>query len=176
MVRPQRELLSGEVEVDETLVGGPTPGRRGRSPEGKALVVIAAEKDGDKIGRIRMKTILDAGAKALEFFIRENIKGGSVIETDGWRGYWGLSKLRYKHRRVDGESVGIEEVMPRINRVASLLKRWLWGTHHGRVDKVGLDSYLDEFTFRFNRRSPGHRGKLFGRLIEQSVQITPTYK
>lgn len=176
MVRPQRELLSGEVEVDETLIGGPTPGRRGRSPEGKAIIVIAAEKDGDKIGRIRMKTIPDAGAEALELFIRENIKVGSVIETDGWRGYWGLPKLKYKHRRVDGKSVGSEEVMPRINRVASLLKRWLLGTHHGRVDKVGLDSYLDEFAFRFNRRSSGHRGKLFGRLIEQSVQITPAYK
>lgn len=176
MVRPRRELLTGEVEVDETLVGGPTPGRRGRSPEGKALVVVAAEKDGNKIGRIRMKTISDASGKTLNLFIRENVEEGSVVETDGWRGYWGLSKLDYEHRRVDGESVGIDEVMPRINRVASLLKRWLLGTHHGRVDKAGLDSYLNEFTFRFNRRSSSHRGKLFGRLIEQSVQTTPAYK
>ncbi len=176
MVRPKRELLSGEVEVDETLIGGPTPGRRGRSPEGKALVVIAAEKNGNKIGRIRMKKILNAKAGMLESFIRQNVKEGSVIETDGWRGYWGLPKLKYQHRSIDGESVGIDEVMPRINRVASLLKRWLLGTHHGGVDKANLGSYLDEFTFRFNRRSSGSRGKLFGRLIEQAVQLRPTHK
>ncbi len=176
MVRPRRELLSGKVEVDETLVGGPTPGRKGRDYEGKALVVIAAEKDGNKTGRIRMKKIPDAGGETLESFVRENIKKGSMIETDGWRGYWGLAKLKYQHHRIDGESVGIDELLPRVHQVASLLKRWLLGTHQGGVDKTNLDGYLDEFTFRFNRRSSGSRGKLFGRLIEQAVQIMPDYK
>lgn len=176
MVRPGRELLSGEVEVDETLVGGPTPGRKGRDYEGKALVVIAAEKDGDRTGRIRMKKIPDACGKTLESFARDNIKEGSVIETDGWKGYEGLAKLRYQHRCIDGESVGINELLPRIHRTASLLKRWLLGTHQGGIDRTNLDGYLDEFTFRFNRRASGSRGKLFRRLIEQAVQITPDYK
>lgn len=176
MVRPGRELLSGKVEVDETLVGGPTAGRKGRDYEGKALVVIAAEKDGNRTGRIRMKKIQDAGGETLESFVQENIKKGSMIETDGWRGYWGLTRLGYKHRRADGESVGVDELLPRVHQVASLLKRWLLGTHQGGIDKTNLDTYLDEFTFRFNRRSSGSRGKLFGRLIEQAVQVTPDCK
>lgn len=176
MVRPGRGLLSGKVEVDETLVGGPTPGRKGRDYEGKALVVIAAEKDGNKTGRIRMKKIPDAGSETLESFIQANIEKDSLVETDGWRGYGGLARLKYKHRSINGESVGIDELLPRVHRAASLLKRWLLGTHQGGVDKTNLDSYLDEFTFRFNRRASGSRGKLFGRLIEQAVQITPSYK
>ncbi len=176
MVRPGRELLSGKVEVDETLVGGPTAGRKGRDYEGKALVVIAAEKDGNKTGRIRMKKIPDASSETLESFIQANIEKDSLVETDGWKGYRGLTKLKYKHRCINGESVGIDELLPRVHQAASLLKRWLLGTHQGGVDKTNFDSYLDEFTFRFNRRASGSRGKLFRRLIEQAVQITPAYK
>ena len=132
MVRPGRELLSGKVEVDETLVGGPTPGRKGRDYEGKALVVIAAEKDGNKTGRIRMKKIPDASGETLEAFIQANIEKDSLVETDGWRSYGGLTKLKYKHRCINGESVGINELLPRVHQVASLLKRWAFGNTSGR--------------------------------------------
>lgn len=173
MVRPSRELLSGEVEVDETLVGGPTSGKHGRDYEGKELVVIAAERDGDKIGRIRMQRLVKADAPNLEPFIQEHIQKGSTVATDGWKGYLGLTDLGYKHQRIKKESVGIEELLPRVHRVASLLKRWLLGTHHGRVGREHLDDYLNEFTFRFNRRTSRSRGKLFYRLLQQAVQIRP---
>jgi transposase-like protein len=170
MVRPGRESLAGEVEVDETYVGGAKPGKRGRGAEGKQLVAIAAEKNGKKIGRIRMQRISSAEAKELEGFVRIHIQETSVVETDGWRGYLGLTRLGYRHRRIKGEAVGIDELMPRIHLVASLLKRWLLGTHQGRVERDHLDAYLDEFTFRFNRRSSRSRGKLFRRLLEQAMQ------
>lgn len=176
MVRPGRELLAGKIEVDETLIGGPTPSKHGRDYEGKALVVIAAEKDGNKTGRIRMKRIPDAGTLALKGFIKTNVQKGSVIETDGWKSYLGLDAFGYKHHRIKGESVGVDELLPRVHQIASLLKRWLLGTHQGGIDKTHLDGYLDEFTFRFNRRTSGTRGKLFRRLIEQAVQVTPDHK
>lgn len=170
MVRPGRDRLHGEVEVDETYVGGVRPGKRGRGAEGKQLVVIAAEKDGNKIGRIRMQRVSTAEAKALEDVIRNHIQEASLVETDGWRGYLGITRLGYRHRRIKGESVGIEELMPRVHLVASLLKRGLLGTHQGRVEMDYLDAYLDEFTFRFNRRTSRSRGKLFRRLLEQVMQ------
>ncbi len=173
MVRPGRDLLSGEVEVDETLVGGPTLRRRGRSIQGKALVVIAAEKSGNKTGRILMQRIPNANAETLEAFVKTHIQNKSIVETDGWLGYLGLRDLGYKHRRIKEESVGAEELVPRAHQVASLLKQWLLGTHQGGVDKTHLDGYLNEFTFRFNRRTSANRGKLFRRLIEQAVQIGP---
>jgi transposase-like protein len=171
MIRPGLDLLSGEVEVDETIVGGPTLGKKGRDIEGKALVVIAAEKNGDKTGRIRMQRIPNANAETLEAFVKTNIQKKSIVETDGWTSYLGLTDLGYKHRRIKGESVGVEELVPRVHQVASLLKRWLLGTHQGGIDKTHLDGYLNEFTFRFNRRTSANRGKLFRRLIEQAVQI-----
>ena len=174
MVRPGREVLSGEVEVDETLLGASKPGKRGRGAEGKELVVIAAEIDGVKTGRIRMKRIPNADGKTLGNFVRTNIKAESTVVTDGWRGYLGISQQGYYHKRIKGESVGIEELLPRVHRVASLLKRWLLGTHQGGIDTIGhLDEYLDEFTFRFNRRSSNSRGKLFYRLLQQTMEIGP---
>lgn len=173
MVRPGRDLLSGEVEVDETFVGGPRPGKRGRGAEGKQLVVIGAEKAGKKIGRIRMKRIANASGESLEAFITSTITKGSTLETDMWRGYNGVKSLGYKHERVDGEVVGIEEVVPRVHRVASLLKRWLLGTHHGGWDPKHLDTYLEEFIFRFNRRTSNSRGLLFYRVLENAVRVGP---
>jgi len=175
MVRPGREQLIGEVEVDETMVGGKQSGKRGRGAEGKELVLIASEIDGKKTGRIRMEWIANAEAKTLKGFIKKHIAQGSTIITDGWGGYVGLTKLGYKHKVVNGESVGKDEILPRVHRVASLLKRWLLGTHQGGVNiKAGLNVYLDEFTFRFNRRTSHSRGMLFYRLLQQAVHVGHT--
>lgn len=173
MVRPGRDRLSGIVEVDETYIGGKRPGKRGRGAAGKALVVIAAQEDGTRIGRIRLRRVMDASAKSLESAVQECIEPGTVVRTDDWRGYSQLQTLSYVHRVIRQESHIGENLLPLTNRVASLLKRWLLGTHQGAIQLTHLDYYLDEFTFRFNRRSSGSRGKLFYRLVQQAVAIDP---
>ncbi len=177
MVRPGRDALSGRVEVDETYEAGMAEGKRGRGAGHKALVVIAAEEDGRGTGRIRMSRVADASAPSLEGFIRSVVVPGSCIHTDGWDGYAGLSVLGYTHevtvlRGLDSSAPA--KLLPRVHRVAALLKRWLLGTHQGAVRPDHLDYYLDEFTFRFNRRTSRSRGKLFYRLIEQAVQVEPS--
>jgi transposase-like protein len=178
MVRPGRDRLSGTVEVDETYIGGLEEGVRGRQTESKALVVIAAQEDGAGIGRIRMHRIADASAQSLVPFIEETVEAGSVIHTDGWLGYSPLDAKSsgYIHRItfLRGKKKSPSELMPRVHRVASLLKRWLLGTHQGAVSREHLEYYLDEFTFRFNRRTSGNRGKLFLRLMEQAIAMDPT--
>lgn len=173
MVRPDRDHLSGIVEVDETYIGGPRPGKRGRGAEGKALVFVAVEKAGGRIGRIRLKRVPNASSESLNKAVKEGIEPGAKICTDGWTGYNSLNELGYARRIIRQEpSVG-ENLLPGVNRVASLLKRWLLGTHQGAVEASHLDYYLDEFTFRFNRRTSQWRGKLFYRLIQQVVQVSP---
>ena len=177
MVRPGRDALSGRVEIDETYVGGLAGGKRGRGSQKKALVVIAAEEDGAGIGRIRMARIADASAPSLEGFVVQAVAAGSGVHTDGWDGYNGLAARGYQHEASVLRGQGKEaatQLMPRVHRVAALLKRWLLGTHQGAVRAEHLDYYLDEFTFRFNRRSSRSRGKLFYRLLQQAVQIGPT--
>lgn len=173
MVRPGRDRLAGRVEVDETLIGG-LGGARGRSRERKALVVVAAEEVGRGIGRIRLRRIPDGTVKSLQAFIDDTIEPGSEIHTDGWDGYERV-RQRYHHRvsYLRGQHDLASELLPRVHRVVSLLKRWLLGTHQGAVSHAHLDYYLDEFTFRFNRRTSRHRGKLFYRLVEQAVAIPP---
>ncbi|MGZ5978499.1 MAG: IS1595 family transposase [Isosphaeraceae bacterium] len=179
MVRPGRERLSGRVEIDETYVGGHQTerggGARGRGTTRKTLVVIAAEEDGAGIGRIRMQRIAGASTANLERFIRASVEPGSLIHTDGWRGYARIQTLGYVHKvtTIKHAAHPADEVMPRVHRVASLLKRWLLGTHQGAVSHGHLDYYLDEFTFRFNRRKSQSRGKLFYRLVQQAVAIDP---
>jgi transposase-like protein/ribosomal protein L37AE/L43A len=175
MVRPGRDRLDGETEVDETYVGGVEPGKRGRSRGNKALVVIAAQVDGEGIGRTRIQRIPDASSRSLLAFIREAIEPGSSVTTDGWEGYEGLKCLNYSHkvRVIRGSGKTASTLLPRVHRVASLLKRWLLGTHQGAVSREHLDYYLDEFTFRFNRRRSRHRGKLFYRLVQQAVVTQP---
>jgi transposase-like protein len=175
MVRPGRDLLCGEVEVDETIVGGPEEGRKGRNIEDKALVVIAAEKRGRAIGRIRMKRIEEASAGTLVAFIRETVAPGTTIHTDGWRGYNGITAAGYNHRIsvISASPEQAHELMPRVHKVASLLKRWLMGTLQGGIQKRHLDYYLDEFTFRFNRRTSRARGLLFHRLAQHAVDLDP---
>lgn len=177
MVRPGRDRLSGRVEVDETYVGGEEPEAHARQILRKSLVAIAAQEDGRGIGRIRMVRIPDASAASLQQFIRGAIEPGSGVHTDGWKGYLGLEKDGYRHEvtvlRGRGKDAAIE-LLPRVHRVAGLLKRWLLGTHQGSVNGNHLDYYLDEFTFRFNRRKSRSRGKLFYRLVEQALNVEPS--
>lgn len=176
MVRPGRDRLSGQVEVDETFIGGEESGREGRGVLTKALVVIAAEENGRGTGRIRMACIPNAAKRFLHGFVQKVVTPGSTVHTDGWASYGGLDAHGYGHRvtALKGQPPDAAVVaMPRVHRVASLLKRWLLGTHQGAVGTHHLDYYLDEFTFRFNRRTSASRGKLFYRLAQQAVQIAP---
>jgi transposase-like protein len=175
MVRPGRDRLSGRVEVDETYWGSEEEGVRGRQTETKTLIVVAAQQDGNGIGRIRMRRIPDGSAESLMPFVEEAIEPGSVVHTDGWLGYLPLEGKGYRHRVtfLRGKKQSPSELMPRVHRVVSLLKRWLLGTHQGAVSQEHLDYYLDEFTFRFNRRTSRNRGKLFFRLAQQAVAVQP---
>ena len=175
MVRPGRDNLSGEIEVDETYVGGAEEGKRGRGAITKAIIAVAAEKSGRGIGRIRLRRIEDVSADTLIPFVRDVVVPGAMIHTDGWRGYNGLAAAGYRrHVSVISDSPDpAHEVMPRVHLVASLLKRWLVGTHQGGIQHPHLDYYLDEFTFRFNRRRSQARGLLFHRLAQQAVAISP---
>lgn len=175
MIRPGREQLSGEVEVDETLVGGYEKGGGGRRQKKKTLVIIAAEVRGRGIGRIRLKRIQDATSVSLFSFVTNCVAPKSTVITDGLGAYMGLMSLGYDYRpRVarNGPAEGVT-LLPRVHRVASLLKRWLMGTHQGRFTHRLLDKYLDEFTFRFNRRTSPNRGMLFYRLLQQIAATEP---
>jgi transposase-like protein/ribosomal protein L37AE/L43A len=174
MVRPGRDRLSGQVEVDESFVGG-LGGAQGRSTATKALIVVAAEEVGRGIGRIRMRRIPNASAASLGAFVHEAIEPGSEVHTDGWHGYDRLKANGYRHRVtfLRGDPELAAEHLPRVHRVVSLLKRWLLGTHQGAASPAHLDYYLDEFTFRFNRRRSHHRGMLFFRLVQQAVAVGP---
>jgi transposase-like protein len=176
MVRPGRERLHGRVEADETYVGLEDEDTDGREMQTKVLVAIAAEEDGRGIGRIRMARIPRATKKVLERFAQEVIEPGSIVHTDGLPSYRGLETLGYQHEAsvlLGQEKDAALRLLPRVHRVASLLKRWLLGTHQGAVSSKHLDYYLDEFTFRFNRRKSRSRGKLFYRLMQQAVQVEP---
>ena len=174
MVRPGRDLLTGRVEVDECYLGGLEEGLRGRLVEKKALIV-AAQEDGQGIGRIRLRQIPDASAESLHPFVQESVQPGSVVHTDGWSGYSGLDVKGYIHEVtvIKGKKEAASELLPRVHRIISLLKRWLMGTHQGAVSHKHLDYYLDEYTFRFNRRKSKSRGKLFFRLAQQAVAVEP---
>ena len=173
MVRPGRDRLTGIVEVDETYIGGKKPGKRGRGAEGKSLVFIAAQKDGKRVGRIRLRRVPDASAESLDSAVIEAIEPGAVIHTDGWPGYSRLKARGYRHDIVRPSALIGEGLLPLAHRVSSLLKRWLMGTHQGAVSHEHLDYYLDEFTFRFNRRTSQYRGKLFYRLVQQAANVEP---
>jgi transposase-like protein len=177
MVRPDRERLSGKVEVDETYVGGFQPGdKTGRGGERRTVVVIAIEVHAPKgFGRVRMRRVADASGDSLMPFVSDVVEKGSEIQTDGWKGYNRLTRLGYKHTPTVSSSSGdpAHVSMPAVHRVAALLKRWLLGTHQGAVSAKHLDYYLDEYTFRFNRRSARSRGLLFYRLLQQAANTAP---
>lgn len=181
MVRPGRDQLRGIVEVDETLIGGDDKGgKRGRGAGKKSIVVIALETYEPKgYGRVRMQRIPDASGDSLIPFIRSVILPGTVIRTDSWNGYNKLKEIGYVHERVNLSASGdpAHVLLPGVHRISSLLKRWLIGTHQGAVSDKHLEYYLDEYTFRFNRRKSDARGMLFYRLLQQAVFSKPlTYK
>jgi transposase-like protein len=175
MVRPGRDLLTGRIEVDECYVGGPEEGLPGRLNLEKTLVIVAAQEDGRGIGRIRMRQIPDASAERLIPFVRDSVAPGSVVHTDGWLGYSPLNSNGYQHEitYLKENKKTASEKLPRVHLVISQLKRWLLGTHQGAVSHKHLDYYLDEFTFRFNRRRSKNRGKVFFRLAQQAVAVDP---
>lgn len=173
MVRQGRDRISGTVEIDESYVGGEKPGKRGRGATGKTLVMIVAQCDGNRIGRIRLVHIQDASGDSLESAIRDTVEPGAVVRTDGWNGYKRLTHLGYIHEILRPSADIGDNLLPHCHRVASLLKRWMLGIHQGAISHEHLDYYLDEFTFRFNRRTSRYRGKLFYRLIQQAVTIDP---
>jgi transposase-like protein len=177
MVRPGRDRLADEVEVDETIIGGVEEGGGGRhlGPR-KALVAIAAEAKGQRaIGRIRLEVVDDSSAGSLLPFVEHTIEPGALVITDGLPSYNSLKQRGYGHKvLIARQSQDAHRLLPRVHRVASLLKRWLLGTHQGSVERQHLPYYLDEFTFRFNRRTSNHRGLLFYRLLQQAVDIEPT--
>lgn len=175
MVRPGRDQLTGTVEIDETLLGGVEPWARGRQTAKKAMIAVAAEARGAGIGRIRLGRIPNATAESLQAFVQEAVAPGSLLHTDGLLSYDRLEKYGYRHRItfVKGRDASGAAALRRVHRVVALLKRWLLGTHQGAVSRAHLDYYLDEFTFRFNRRTSRHRGKLFYRLVQQAVAVHP---
>lgn len=172
MVRPGRDRLQGTVEVDEAYWGGEEPGRIGRNAVDKALIIVAAEEDGAGIGRVRLRRIPAADRVELHGFIADVIEPGSTVRTDGLQAYRQLQGY-FHDRHIQRKVADDEHLLPRVHRVISLLKRWLLGTHQGAVAHEYLDYYLDEFTFRFNRRKSASRGKLFYRLAQQAVQVCP---
>lgn len=173
MVRPGRDKLSGTIEINETIIGGESTGKRGRGAYGKSLVLVAAEDNVESIGRIRLATIPDASGPALSKAVQEMVSVGSTVRTDGWPGYSELSQLGYAHIQLSNGDVKNNDMIEKAHLVASLLKRWLIGTLHGGVSQKHLPYYLDEFTFRFNRRTSKSRGKLFYRLVQQALEISP---
>ncbi len=185
MVRPERELLHGVVEVDETFLAL-TQGDNPRSAAGrksgtdKVVVVIAVEMLSPKgFGRIRIEQVERGDSAHLIDFIKSSVLAGALIHTDGSRSYSRLQQNGFKHKQTihDGSSTPAHESMPGVHRVAALLQRWLLGTHQGAVQPEQLAYYLDEFVFRFNRRTSRSRGLLFYRLLEQAVVTKPvTYR
>jgi transposase-like protein len=176
MVRPGRDRLDGIVEVDESYVGGEEEGVRGRYTEKKAIVAIAVEViDEKKLGRARIRQVPDVTGPALQAFVTDSVTPGATVMTDAFRSYAALPGLGYDHL-VLNQSASPDPahvLMPAVHRVSSLLKRWLLGTYQGAVSNQHLNYYLDEFVFRFNRRSSRSRGLLFYRLLEQAVQVSP---
>lgn len=183
MVRSGREKLSGDVEVDETFIGGKESGEKedgtgktGRGSLKKTLIVVATECLGKQIGRVRFKCIDSASSNNLIEFIEDNIEYGSKVITDGWRGYNTLSDSKnYTHvkKSISGSGQEAHELLPHVHMVDSLLKRWINGTHQGRISSKHLEFYLDEYAFRFNRKLSTHRGKVFYRLVQLSVATPP---
>lgn len=175
MIRAGREQLDGRIELDETYIGGQKEGKRGRGAEAKTLVLVAIEgESAKKLGRVRFRIINRASSADISPFVKECIKPGATIVTDGLKSYTFLDGVGYKHKSYvqTGKSVQIDENKSRLEHVhlvISLLKRWLLGTHQGSVTPHHLSEYLDEFAFRFNRRTSKHRGKLFYRLIQQAI-------
>jgi hypothetical protein len=180
MVRPGRDLLQGTVEVDETYVAlgdrnAPVSATGRQSKTTKTLVAVAVEKHERGIGRIRLQRIDRGNQRTIEAFLKDSVASGSLVHSDGSGAYVKIARAGFAHKATVhlGSSVPAHESMPAVHRVASLLQRWVMGTHHGAVQPSQLDYYLDEFVFRFNRRTSRSRGLLFYRLLQQAVLTGP---
>src|SRR6266702_4090903 len=180
LVRRGRDRLAGRVEVDETYIGGEEPGLRGGRARGKKVLTgIAVEVRQPKgIGRCRMALLADGSSASLHPFITGHIAPGATVITDAWMGYHGLAGLGYVHQRRSQRAAGARgddpgELLPAVHRVASLARRWLLSTHQGSVEEAHLQSYLDEFVFRFNRRRSASRGLVFYRVMELAALHNP---
>lgn len=169
-VLPSRSLLSEEVEVDQVFLGG---------VNNKEIIGIAAEKRGLGTGRIRLKRLKNEKAEEIQGFILETVELGSKIISDRHKSYPSIVEQGYSHEakkkpyfweEVDGDD---DSLLPRVGRVAALLKRWYFGTYHGGMDMGGIQPYLDEFVFRYNRRTSGSRGLVFHRMVEAAVRSKP---
>jgi len=171
MVCPRRDQLSGTVQIDETFWGSEHTGKRGRGAGGKTLILVGIERKGNKLGRVRLVQIPNASGEILIPEIVAMVAQGSAIESDGWSGYRGLAAKGYDHKVLHDEATA--DLLPQVHLIVSLLKRWLMGIHQGGIQASHLDYYLDEFTFRFNRRTSRSRGLLFRRILENAVQLTP---
>ena len=184
MVRPDRDLLCGTVEVDEVFLAlsrrdtkSPKP-PGSKSPNRSHLVAVAVAievHESKGFGRIRLQRIAAPTINAIVPFVQENIAPGSTVRTDGSAIYATLKDNEFKHdpHVILGSKVPAHEPLPGVHRIAALIKRWFLGTHQGAVDPRHVDYYLDEFTFRFNRRTSRSRGMLFYRLIQQSAIAAP---
>lgn len=185
MVRPGREPLKGLVEVDETYLAitdrsNPVSPKGRKSSTSKILVAIAVEILQPKgFGRIRLRRIADDSAACVIPFVQQVVQSGAQVRTDGSAAYRSLKELGFAHQRTVmlGSAVPAHVSMAGVHRVAALVQRWILGTHHGSVQPEHLDAYLDEFVFRFNRRTSNSRGMLFYRLLQQAVVTAPvTYQ
>lgn len=174
MVLPGRELLSGVVEVDESYVGARRTGAGGRRAAGKAIVAIAVEGE-HAPERVRMRRIPNVTKDTLTDFVLDHVARGSEVRTDGWQGYFDIGRYRFRHvvTNVSASGDPAHVALPHVHLVSSLLQRWILGTHQGAISHAQLDYYLDEFTFRFNRRRARHRGLLFYRLLEGALAAGP---
>jgi transposase-like protein len=176
MVRPNQDMIGGPgatVEIDETFIGGIKGIKAGgRSPHGKAIVAIAVESN----GRVRLARLPNTTRETLTEFVLSNVERGSEVHTDAWGGYNDVGRYDYRHvvtNMSSRDALDAHVTMPDAHRVAALLKRWLLGTHQGGMSREQLDYYLDEFTFRFNRRRSRSRGLLFYRLMEGATATDP---
>ena len=181
MVRPERERLKGMVEVDETYLAltdreNPISAVGRKSNTSKVLVAIAVELHEPKgFGRIRLRRIDNDAESCVVPFVQDSIEPGAQVRTDGSAAYRSLTDLGYAHQRrvMLGSDTPAHVSMAGVHRVAALIKRWMLGTHHGSVQPEHLDAYLDEFVFRFNRRTSNSRGLLFYRLLQQAMRTEP---
>ena len=181
MVRPDRDRLKGTVEIDEIYLAlsdreEPLSALGRKKNTDKVLVALAVEVlEPRGFGRIRLRQIAADSAEFVVPFVQASVEPGARVRTDGSAAYRSLASLGYAHQRnvLLGADEPAHVTLAGVHRVASLVKRWILGTHHGAVQPEHLDAYLGEFVFRFNRRTSGSRGMLFYRLLQQAVVTDP---
>jgi hypothetical protein len=179
MVRPDRDRLHGDVEVDESFLGGPEPRVPGRGALGKVLFAGAVKLDDKGFGRARLGVIPTASAVSLSAFLDANVEPGSRVITDGRSAYPAATRDRYEHTGTSVAASGLQahKVLPAVHRVFSLVKRQIMGTMQGSVSPEHVQAYFDEWVFRFNRRHSRSRGLLFHTPLQNAIAGDPvTYQ